>query len=820
MMRERENCDELSSGEKIRESPDEKMEFQEKGIDFLGEKSSPDRIKFIGGFDEKSALKRPGICGSQELTLSYLCENSKLGFPEKEFSGQNLLNSLDRLSGRYKGKEILVSEDCNEENNDNNMWVERDFLQMNENRGVTSKRDCENVEIEGENREKKPKVESLNLSLALPDVSLSLAGSNRVQNVDLPSRLRPSRSVQSMGPSYNNNTQTTYSNDFTAASLSSYSHAFSHNPSCSLTRNSTENYEYSMGSHRRDCDQIWNCGEGTNGSVHSRFRPIGDGTVGLSNHGGGGVFGISGRSGINKDSCNNSIYRTTSSDNHSFLPSELPARPRLDAQSGDSKRRNLDNLRDSENLDVVKARKLSRPERILREIVSESIPVMAQIIQEITDETIESTKEYLKNIITNPERKEEFMGLQKRLERRSDFTNESLSKCQKSQLEILVAIKMGQGSFLNSKNRLPSAELVEIFLLERCRNVNCKRLLPVEDCDCKICSTKKGFCSECMCPVCLNFDCANNTCSWVGCDVCSHWCHADCGLQRNLIKPGPTLKGTSEMHFHCLGCGHASEMFGFVKDVFMSCAKDWNLETLTKELDCVRKIFGGSEDRKGKELHVKADEMRTKLQNKMITPPEVCNFIFQFFNSIDGFLEMGSSSMPSKDLPTQLSFGKDASLALSNSFTPKPSFYNTNSSSGAFDFHHNEAKFPISGEKIIEDEWSVKPTKKEAFDSLESLVRIKDAEARMFQSRADEARREIESFRQVVRMKTEKLEEEYAEKFAKLCLQETEERRRKKMEELKMLENSHCDYYKMKIRMQSEISGLLKRMEATKQQLV
>ncbi|KAL0409054.1 UNVERIFIED_CONTAM: protein OBERON 3 [Sesamum radiatum] len=489
------------------------------------------------------------------------------------------------------------------------------------------------------------------------------------------------------------------------------------------------------------------------------------------------------RSGFSKDSCNNSFYRTTSSDNVSFFPSELPARPRIDAQSGDSRMRNLENFRDSED-HVVKVRKPSRPERILREIVSESIPAMAQVIQELTDETIESTKEYLKNIIDNPERKDELLGLQKRLERRSDLTTETLSKGQKSQLEILVAIKMGLASFIHGKNRLPAAELVDIFSLERCRNINCRRLLPVDDCDCKICSTKKGFCSECMCPGHL---------------------------------------GQLRCNFTAL-VGHASEMFGFVKDVFISCAKDWGLENLIKELDCVRKIFRGSEDRKGKELHMKAAEMLTKLQNKMMAPPEVCNSMFQFFNSTEGFVDMGPSSMLSKDSIDQPSFGKDVSaLPLSNSLTPKPSFY-VNSSSGRqestpFDLHHNDIKVPIMNEKIIEDEWSVKPAKKDGFDSLESLVRIKEAEARMFQSRAMR-HGEKSSYRRMVRMKTEKLEEEYAAKLAKLCLQETEERRRKKLEELKALENSHCDYYKMKIRMQSEISGLLKRMEATKQQLV
>lgn len=136
-----------------------------------------------------------------------------------------------------------------------------------------------------------------------------------------------------------------------------------------------------------------------------------------------------------------------------------------------------------------------------------------------------------------------------------------------------------------------------------------------------------------------------------------------------------------------------------------------------------------------------------------------------------------------------------------------------------FDEHHQQkdVKASFMAGKIVEDEWSVKRLKKDELASLESIVRIKEAEARMFQNRADDARREAESFRRVARMKSEKLDDEYSEKLARLCLQETEERRRKKLEELKVLENSHCDYYKMKMRMESDITGLLKRMEATKQ---
>ncbi|CAN4096632.1 unnamed protein product [Withania somnifera] len=711
----------------------------------------------------ENRIEIPPSC--QELTFSYLCENSKLGFQEKD---------VDRS---YKGKQVM-------EESSINRWVERDFLQMNEisrGNGNSSKRDAED---EGENREKKPKIETLKLSLALPDVSLSLAGSNR---------FRPSRSLQSLD---NNNT---HSID---VSLScSNSHHVSHNPSCSLTWNSTE---YSVG---RGSDHIWNCGEGTNGSVHSRFRAIGDGGVAFANN----SFPLCSQV-LNKETC---MHKAASPDNLSFFPSELPARPTIDGQDSES-------LKGLESRDGGRSHKISRPERILREIVSESIPLMAQIVQELPGEIVESAKEYLRSLIVTPDRKDELVVLQNRLNRRCDLTNETLAKCHKTQLELFVAIKLGLGSFLSSKKFLSTTELVDIFLLERCRNINCMRVLPVEDCECKICSTKKGFCSECMCPICLNFDCANNTCSWVGCDACSHWCHAVCGIQRSLIKPGPSFKGTTEMQFYCLGCGHASEMFGFVKDVFTSCASDWGEETLMKELDCVQKIFQGSEDFKEKKLHVKADELRSKLEKKMISRADVCNFILQFFNYTEGLTEFPSSNFPDKDFSSQAGPRQDVSLPASTCFAPKSSLYNTSTSSGrnymVFDENQQkDVKASFMPEKMVEDEWSVKQLKKDELDSLESIVRIKEAEARMFQNRADDARREAESFRRVTRMNTEKLDDEYSEKLARLCLQETEERRRKKLEELKVLENSHCDYYKMKMRMESEITGLLKRMEATKQ---
>jgi len=151
--------------------------------------------------------------------------------------------------------------------------------------------------------------------------------------------------------------------------------------------------------------------------------------------------------------------------------------------------------------------------------------------------------------------------------------------------------------------------------------------------------------------------------------------------------------------------------------------------------------------------------------------------------------------------------------------TPKSSTFAANMLKGLLPCDISDSTYrPYASDQRFEDDFSTKSWKKDTSDSLESIVRIKEAEARMFQNRADEARKEVEAYRQLLQVRTQKLEEEYAEKLAKLCLPETEERRRKKLDELKIIESSHTDYYNMKIRMQAEISGLLERMEATKKQ--
>ena len=125
-----------------------------------------------------------------------------------------------------------------------------------------------------------------------------------------------------------------------------------------------------------------------------------------------------------------------------------------------------------------------------------------------------------------------------------------------------------------------------------------------------------------------------------------------------------------------------------------------------------------------------------------------------------------------------------------------------------------------SDKRIMDLELPASSTQKEPlFDELESIVRIKQAEAKMFQARADDARREAEALKRIAVAKNDKIEEEYASRIAKLHIPEAEEARRQKIEELQAIDRAHREYLNMKVRMEAEIKDLLLKMEATKRNL-
>ncbi|KAL0429246.1 UNVERIFIED_CONTAM: protein OBERON 4 [Sesamum radiatum] len=409
-----------------------------------------------------------------------------------------------------------------------------------------------------------------------------------------------------------------------------------------------------------------------------------------------------------------------------------------------------------------------------------------------------------------------------------------LLNAHRTQLEILVALKTGLREFVRQKYDISSSELAEILLNMRCRNLNCKSLLPVDECDCKICAKRSDFCRDCMCLVCSKFDNASNTCSWVGCDVCLHWCHADCGLRESHIRNGRSAtgaQGTTEMQFYCVACDHPSEMFGFIKEVFQNFLKEWTAENLSRELEYVRRIFSASEDVRGKQLHEIAVRMLSKLANRADLK-ELSHLPLPFSSSSLFKSESVKNSetnsdrpvnIPNesrKELPTKNQEGAsgipgssqgagwlksvypDKAPRLENSVNLLPSFdsnrndkYTTN-----MDLRKNSPKEPI-------------------FDELESIVRIKQAEAMMFQARADDARRESEALKRISVTKNERIEEEYTSRISKLRLAEAEEMRKQKVEELQALERAYQEYFNMKMRMETDIKDLLLKMEATRRNL-
>lgn len=119
----------------------------------------------------------------------------------------------------------------------------------------------------------------------------------------------------------------------------------------------------------------------------------------------------------------------------------------------------------------------------------------------------------------------------------------------------------------------------------------------------------------------------------------------------------------------------------------------------------------------------------------------------------------------------------------------------------------------------LESELQTSVQKEPLFDELESIVKIKHAEAKMFQARAEDARRGAEGLKRIAITKSEKIEEEYSSRIAKLRLAEAEEMRKQKLEELQAIERAHREYFNMKMRMEADIKDLLLKMEATKRNL-
>ncbi|XP_024527072.1 OBERON-like protein [Selaginella moellendorffii] len=590
--------------------------------------------------------------------------------------------------------------------------------------------------------------EDSKLPQAEPDTSLSLGLSNSHR------ALNRNKSFQSMSQAE------TFSHGVTTSLSLSCSHPFTHNPSCSLTHNSHDYQEFSSASQPvRPEASSYSAGLGSRKMEfgdYARHHPFKGKAVSESNH-----FPHHSRP-------KGSMHRKQ------VKSSGL-------SQSVGSWERSFERDRASATLRVT-----------VREVVADPVLVVAEKMRNLPRDVLDGLKASAKDLVESSDRREEFLQLQRILQTRNDLSSDALHKSHRTQVEILVAVKTGNPAFLLQDNQLKL--LVEVLLHSRCRNVQCLSQLPVDNCECKICTQKNGFCNACMCVVCSKFDTAHSTCSWVGCDYCIHWCHTDCGLRKMYIKPG-TTPGTSEMQFHCIACGHTSELFGFVKEVFASCAKSWNRGVLVKELDCARRMFQGSEDLRGRQLCRRAGQMIAKLESNNLDVAEACNAMLRFFED-----SKNVSLLEDDEHATAGAARIDPNTVLERATLALQTYDRV-----------LEEKRTDAAEMQYE-----RARKKAEIEELESIVRIKQAEAKMFQARADEASREAEGLQRIVLAKCVKVEQEYVGKKSKLQLLEAEEKRKRKFEDLQFLEKGSSNFDIVR-KLMGDLQDLLGNMEAAKQ---
>ncbi|KAK9123525.1 hypothetical protein Sjap_013127 [Stephania japonica] len=694
------------------------------------------------------------------------------------------------------------------------------------------------------------KLEPLELSLGLPNVSLPLVSR---EPDPAPDSYSLARSVPSLPHTLHSN-----SDAFTASVSFSGSQTFIHNPSCSLTQNSHDNYEKSVGSRPifQGIDQVSHGaypGQSSNelknkeSPLYHQMLSSGNGSLYASQVSQGLLNSqpLDGQHFLKAPQMSTgspvSLNRQTSVSRqlsgvllrqHDEVrsPSQSNGSSETRSECSIEKKRLLKGKSGSSLFRSNSQREIEQTvtggtiflEGFISAVVSEPIQPMSSRLHEMTEQSVACLKEIAYDIITKEHKHAQLLAYQKILQDRSDISFETLSKSHRVQLEILVAFKTGLSDFIRQAINVPSSNLIEIFLNRRCRNVACQSLLPVDECDCKVCTNKVGFCSACMCLVCSKFDMASNTCSWVGCDVCLHWCHTNCGIKKSYIRNGRSATeeahAMTEMQFHCVACNHPSEMFGFVREVFRTCAKDWKAETLSRELGYVMRIFSGSNDTRGKQLNVSAGQMMTRLKDKTCLP-EVYNHIMEFLNgshSNFGNNTTFSAKAPilenSKTNSMVLPSSQETMLLASVSAEKSSRFENVGTSQQILDWNQ-------IGVSSGNPELQMNIERKPFVDELESILRVKQAEAKMFQARSDDARREADGLKRIAIAKNAKIEEEYLSRLNRLNLVEAEERRRQKLEELQAVERAYREYLNMKMRMDGEIKDLLLRMEATRRNL-
>lgn len=445
-------------------------------------------------------------------------------------------------------------------------------------------------------------------------------------------------------------------------------------------------------------------------------------------------------------------------------------------------------------------RRVSSADKIsLREIARERVDVVSEKMHHLPEEFLEELKSGLRAILEGnggSQQREEFLTLQRLVQSRTDLTAKTLIRAHRVQLEILVAINSGIQAFLHPNISLSQTSLIEVFVYKRCRNIACQNQLPADDCTCEICTHRNGFCNLCMCVICNKFDFEVNTCRWIGCDLCSHWTHTDCAIRDGQICMGPSVKSgacPTEMLFRCRACNRTSELLGWVKDVFQHCALAWDREALMRELDFVGRIFRGSEDPRGRKLYWKCEELLENMKSGLLESM-ACRGVLLFFQELEvdspKSLENGEAGRliaPHEACNRIAEVVQEAIKKMEMvADEKKRMFKKARLSLEACDRELEDKAREVTELKVE------RTNKKLQIEELEKIVRLKQAEADMFQLKANEAKREAERLQRIALAKTDKSEEEYASSYLKLRLSEAEAEKQYLFEKIKLQESSRA----------------------------
>ncbi|XP_076907854.1 OBERON-like protein [Bidens hawaiensis] len=430
----------------------------------------------------------------------------------------------------------------------------------------------------------------------------------------------------------------------------------------------------------------------------------------------------------------------------------------------------------------------------LRDISKERVDIIAERMHRLPDDYLDKLKNELRGLIEGMgghQHREEYISLQKAVLSRPDLNEKTLVLAHRGQLEILVAIKTGIQAFLHPTVSLSQASLIEIFLYKRCRNIACGNPIPADNCTCEICSKRNGFCNLCMCVICSKFDFEVNTCRWIGCDSCSHWTHTDCAIHNAQIGMGPTVNGGSgEMLFRCRACMRTSELFGWVKDVFHHCAPLWDREALVRELEYVSRIFRGSEESRGRKLYWKCGELVEKLKSG-VAEPLASKAILSFFQEFDIDPTKHQEPAEGRLMAPQEAFNRIADVVQEAikkmEMVEEEKIRVTKKARLALEACDQELKDKAREVTALKME---RQKKKQQVDELESIVRLKQAEAEMFDLKASEARREAERLQRIAVAKADKSEDDYASRYLKQRLHEAEAEKYYLFEKMKLQESS------------------------------